>query len=497
MIRFSTIVSILFLLTGCAFGGGAPTATIVPLDKTATPRVSQVPPTATATPIPPPSPTPTATPVGVINVDAAATSAASALSTMPAAQVQVEVVSTALNVREGPGINYAVIKTARAGDIFAVTGVDSSGSWWQVDLAGRPGWLSAGADYSRLVSGSVAGVPTAHSDAQPAAAATKPADQQPPAAGRLIFATSSGGELYSVNLDGTDLRRLAGGVIDPVVSPDGRQVAFTRWDGAEFGALFTIGVDGRDERVVVGDIRQPKSPTWSPDGRQIVISFQYGGIRDPQPRCRYFEPGEKIRLPENIKILSTGLNGTRLRICFVRYEDLHWFLRQIDVASGRFEDLPSDTYSYSPTWDPQQPGRVVYSGEKGLMQFDVSGRQQQPLTTDLRDRQAVFSPDGTTLAITYKQHDHWEIYTFDLRSGERRRLTKPPILADPQYNSAAPAWSPDGQQLAFLTDRSGRWEIWVMNADGSNPRPLLPAEVQARLPLAYNGVNERLLNWIE
>ena len=116
------------------------------------------------------------------------------------------------------------------------------------------------------------------------------------------------------------------------------------------------------------------------------------------------------------------------------------------------------------------------------------------LTTDRRDTGPVFSPDGQKLALTYKQHDHWEVYTLDLQSGERRRLTKPPILADPQYNSAAPAWSPD-QYLAFLTDRSGRWEIWVMAADGSNPRPLLPPEVQAKLNLVYHGVNERMLNW--
>jgi Tol biopolymer transport system component len=75
-------------------------------------------------------------------------------------------------------------------------------------------------------------------------------------------------------------------------------------------------------------------------------------------------------------------------------------------------------------------------------------------------------------------------------------LTKPPLLADPQYSSAAPAWSPDGSQIAFITDRTGQWEIWVMNADGSNQHALFSSEAQAQLGLNYQGVNERLLNWV-
>ena len=131
------------------------------------------------------------------------------------------------------------------------------------------------------------------------------------------------------------------------------------------------------------------------------------------------------------------------------------------------------------------------------MQLDVTNGNQWPITKDLRDTGPVFSPAGDTLAITYKQHDHWEIHTVNLETGERKRLTKPPILADPQYNSASPTWSPDGAYIAFVTDRTGLWEIWVTKADGSKPRPLFSPEVQAQFILEYHGVNERMLNWIE
>ena len=186
-----------------------------------------------------------------------------------------------------------------------------------------------------------------------------------------------------------------------------------------------------------------------------------------------------------------------LTVCFIRLEDLRWGLRRVNLSTGQFDDLPTDLYCYTPAWDPQNPERVLYDGDKGLMQLDLASNANTPLTTDLRDTAPVFSPDGQKLALTYKQHDHWEVYTLDLSTGSRQRLTKPPLLATPQYSSAAPAWSPDGRYLAFVSDRSGVWEIWVMNADGTNQRPMFPPEIQAQWGLAYHGMNERMLNWGE
>jgi sugar lactone lactonase YvrE len=86
--------------------------------------------------------------------------------------------------------------------------------------------------------------------------------------GVIVFQTTSGGEIYAINADGSNLRYLTTG-LDPALSPDGQWVAFTRWDNPQNGALgslWVINIDGTGERVILGDIRQPKSPIWSPDG---------------------------------------------------------------------------------------------------------------------------------------------------------------------------------------------------------------------------------------
>src|SRR5512136_3072680 len=60
--------------------------------------------------------------------------------------------------------------------------------------------------------------------------------QSPGPQGAIVYQTASGGPIYAINADGTNLHYLTTGM-DPALSPDGRQVAFVRWDTAQNGAL--------------------------------------------------------------------------------------------------------------------------------------------------------------------------------------------------------------------------------------------------------------------
>lgn len=494
MLHFKLVSLVMIILVGlvaCSPLATNPPPTIAPTAVVAATTPTRPPP-PTATPIPLPSPTPTLTPFPV----ATATAAPSVTPLRPRAEVQVN----ALNVREGPGVAYPIVDSVARGQILRVTGTNPASDWLQiVTPTENPGWVSAQhvtlrgltPDALPIVEPPLLPVSAAPAS-QPAAPVTRLAS-----GGRLVFATRSGGDLYRINADGTHLEQLAPGVIDPVASPDGRYIAFTRWDGAEMGTLYTLDLQSGTERIVQQGTLQAKSPTWSPDGTHIMVSFQHGGLRDPKEDCRKYDLDDGVRFPRGpgeITDITVGPSGTR--ICFIPKEDLLWRLRHIEVVTGNFSDLGTDHYSYNPTWDPQQPWRVIFDGTRGLLQLDVTTELETPLTDDVRDTGPVFAPDGSQIALTYRQHDHWEVYTLNPASGERRRLTKPPLLAEPQYSSAAPAWSPDGTQLAFITNRRGPWEIWVMAADGSNPRPLFDPALQAELNLAYFGVNERLLNWL-
>ena len=51
-------------------------------------------------------------------------------------------IDTPVNVREGPGTNYAVIGSAAAGEWYVITGKSPGlGDWWQISYGNRTGWV--------------------------------------------------------------------------------------------------------------------------------------------------------------------------------------------------------------------------------------------------------------------------------------------------------------------------------------------------------------------
>jgi hypothetical protein len=424
-----------------------------------------------------------------------------------------------VNVRSGPGTSFPVIAGLRAGDSVTVLGVNEEDRDWVYirTAAGKQGWV-----YLPLFdpSGSLDGVPAAPAisasqseiPSAPQVAgsqSTTPARTAGAAAGTgraqslLVFQLSSGGDIMVVNGDGSGLRGLTHG-IDPVLSPDGQRVAFTRWDGTD-GSLWVIDVDGGNEHQVTGGIAQAKHPTWSPDGKRVAVTLQHQGRLDPARKCASLASGEVPGIPWNVDPDSVGVEVRGQYpylipyLCYTAPPDPHWSVRIVDVANGDTEDQVTDTYAFGPEWDPANPWRIVTSGLNGLTQMDVNRQAVWALSDRREDHTPAFSPDGRYIAVAYNNGGHYVIHRLDAGGGGRVALTKPPLwlIAEGRqpWNDVAPAWSPDGTRIAFLTDRNGRWEIWVMDADGSNPRPMFDEALNAQLHFAYDFVDERMLSW--
>ncbi len=95
--------------------------------------------------------------------------------------------------------------------------------------------------------------------------------------------------------------------------------------------------------------------------------------------------------------------------------------------------------------------------------------------TPLWLRNVAVSPDGTTIAFTYKG----DIYTVPFSGGAATRIT-----TSPAYDSS-PVWSPDSRRIAFSSDREGTDDVFIVDAKGGVPVRLTTSNASAETPKAF------------
>lgn len=111
------------------------------------------------------------------------------------------------------------------------------------------------------------------------------ADYQPswsPDGSRLVFSRCNRAlgfdaycDLATVTADGSALRTLLGGNwvhVRPRVSPDGTQIVFSSTMGGLLSAVWVINVDGSGATRLTDPAVEGFWPDWSPDGRHIVFT---------------------------------------------------------------------------------------------------------------------------------------------------------------------------------------------------------------------------------
>ena len=77
-------------------------------------------------------------------------------------------------------------------------------------------------------------------------------------------------------------------------------------------------------------------------------------------------------------------------------------------------------------------------------------------------RDAAISPDGKTIAFTYKG----DIFTVPSSGGQATQIT-----SNEEYHRH-PVWSRDGKNIVFLSSREGSDDIFITSAKGGTPRRL-------------------------
>jgi TolB protein len=97
-------------------------------------------------------------------------------------------------------------------------------------------------------------------------------------------------------------------------------------------------------------------------------------------------------------------------------------------------------------------------------------------------------PAGGLILFQSRIEGRWQIFSLDLASGSRTRLTR--SRADDEYPSA----SADGAWIVFESTRSGSYEVWRMRADGTGAEQLTAGGRECRSPCWGSGDSSVLFN---
>ncbi|MFL7814193.1 MAG: zinc-ribbon domain-containing protein [Anaerolineales bacterium] len=224
---------------------------------------------------------------------------------------------------------------------------------------------------------------------------------------------------------------------EPVLSPDGRQVAFTGFvEGAAENHVYIVNIDGSGMRVMTLKGYNHGHPSWSPDGRSLVVMSRPTG-----------EDGYHLY---RIDVESREASQLTFGSFMDRFPDWSPDGRWIAFHSSRADPNPETC------WPNCLTSVYFYNIAEGQVYSLGSGEES------ISGGGFAWSPDSSRLAFHSSQSGSWDIYLVDLE-GSIVQLTSDP------GDEVFPAWSPDGKFLAYAQDSADGRDIIVTPVEYFDP----------------------------
>lgn len=291
------------------------------------------------------------------------------------------------------------------------------------------------------------------------------------------------------------------------LSPDGQTVAFvTDITGAL--ELWTVPAAGGWPTQLTNLDEQVADIRWSPDGRWIVFTSDYGGN---ERRDLYRVPaGGPIEKLTDTKLSETNPrfspDGKRLAFTADPDREFLFQLHVMDLETKQTVQLTREPVNVQePVWSPDGTAiAVTRSGDdqKGeLLLVDAGSGATVVVKPPIKDGilwPEAFAPDGRSLLVTARnQAGFLQLAVLELagaaEAGKPPRPTGPPTFIGPEkWDISDARWNRDG--IYFLRNEGGATSLNFLASPRDQARVLLPPlGVIDRFSLDRSGSNLALL----
>jgi len=252
---------------------------------------------------------------------------------------------------------------------------------------------------------------------------------------RVLFVRNNDRDLYQVNVDGTQVKRLATfpDFTGFAISPDGQRVRALVATNGPRGTIWEAGADGANPHRIFPQHKESLGQgNWSPDGK-------------------YFFFG--------------SWDGDRLNL-WAASEQTSWLRRKPQLRQLTLGPLEYATPTVSR--DGQHLYAVGREAHGQLSVYDRNSGQFVPYLNGISACFVDFSRDNQWVA--YVSYPEGTLWRSRIDGSERRQLTMPPLAP------VNPRWSPDGKLIAFMElsggDRRsmpGKLRVYIVSAEGGGP----------------------------